>query len=208
MTCSMSKKLLIAAVTLATSACGSIVDLPNSGEAPALYNLTALSSPAPVGTDQMLLVEDPVMAGGLDVRNIARRPSRNELQYFAGARWSVRTSNMVQAVLAETFENAGQAVMAGRGGAVVPPKFELQLEIRDFQAEFYGTQTRPDVHVRIAIKLVQLSPLNVLMTSVVDVTQQSYGGDMPSVIDTFDAVNHEAMAQIVDLTAKAMRDAN
>ncbi|TDI61210.1 MAG: hypothetical protein E2O92_03790 [Alphaproteobacteria bacterium] len=208
MTCSMSKKLFIAAIALLTSACGSIVELPNSGDAPALYNLTALSSPAPVGTDQMLMIEDPVTTGGLDVRNIARRPSRNELQYFAGARWSTRTSNMIQAALAETFENAGQAVTSGRGGAVVPPQFELQLEIRDFQAEFYGSKTRPDVHVRIAIKLVQLSPLKVLMTSVIDVTQQSYGGDMPSVIDAFDKANHEAMAQIVNMTSKAIKSAN
>jgi cholesterol transport system auxiliary component len=203
----LPKRLLVAALAVLAGACGSIVELPNSGEAPSLYNLTALSSPTAVGTEEKLLIEDPVTTGGLDVRNIARRPSSNEMQYYAGARWSGRLSNMVQATLAETFENAGQAVTSGRGGAVVPPRFELQLEIRDFQAEFYNSPTRPDIHVRIAVKLVQLSPLRVLVTSVVDVTQQAYGGDMRSVIDAFDTANHEAMDQIVELTVKAIKDA-
>ena len=192
------KRLLPAGLlVLALAACGSIVELPNSGDAPSLYNLTALDSPQGTGTDKMLMIEDPTAIGGLDERYIARRPSPNELQYFGGVRWHTRASNMVQATLAESFEKVGQPVSIGRGGAVVPPKYELQIDIRDFQAEYYSGNT-PDIHIRLSVDLVQMVPLKIVGTREFDISRRADNATMTAIIDGFDRANRAAQAAIID----------
>jgi cholesterol transport system auxiliary component len=198
----LSRTFLIIGIAFGLASCGSLVELPNSGAAPALYNLTALDSPQANGSGngQMLMIEDPTTTGGLDLRTIARRPSANELQYFSGGRWNTRTSTMVQAVLAESFENAGQQVSMGRGGAVVPSKYELQIEIRDFQAEYFDGSASGDVHIRMALTLVQLAPLQVVGTKVISVHQEPYSNGLSAIIDAFDRANHTAMDQAITWT--------
>jgi len=196
----LSRILLVGGISLGLVGCGSIVELPNSGDAPALYNLTALEKPSAKGNSRMLMIEDPTATGGLDTRTIARRPSANELQYFSGGRWNTRVSAMVQAVLAESFENSGQQVSSGRGGAVVPAKYELQIDVRDFQAEYFDGSASGEVHIRMALSLVQLGPLKIVGTKVIDVRQQPHGGGLSSVVDAFDRANHKAIDQAIDWT--------
>ena len=191
------RAVLIAGFSLLAAGCGALVELPNSGSAPQLYNLTAIDTLSSSGSDQMLMIEDPTSAGGLDVSHIARRPSTNELQYFSGVRWNARLANMVQSVLVESFENAGQQVSMGRGGAVMPSKFELQVELRDFQAEYFDGSNTPTIHIRLAVKLVLLSPLTAVGNTIVDVREDAFDARMPSIIAAFDRANHEAMARTI-----------
>ena len=200
MTESIFRALLIAGFSFLAVGCSSLVELPNSGEAPQLFNLTAVDSLPDRGSDQMLMVEDFTSAGGIDVSHIARRPSANELQYFSGARWNSRLANMLQSVLVQSFENAGQQVSMGRGGAVVPSKFELQVEIRDFQAEYFDGSNTPTIHIRLAVKLVKLSPLAVVGNTIIDVREDAFDQRMPSIIAAFDRANHEAMTRAIAWT--------
>jgi cholesterol transport system auxiliary component len=104
---------------------------------------------------------------------------------------------MVQTVLAESIEQTGQNVSTGRGGAVVPPKYELQLNIRDFQAEYYNGALRPEVRVRMAAKLVQMAPLKVVGQQVFE-ARYSVGSDaMIDIVDGFDTANSKVMAEII-----------
>jgi len=193
----LKKLSVLTGLLVVVASCSSIVDLPNSGDAPSLYNLTALDNPRGTGNSTMLMIEDPTVVGGLDLNHIARRSSPNELQYFARARWNSRISKMVQTVLAESIEQTGQNVSTGRGGAVVPPKYELQLNIRDFQAEYYNGALRPEVRVRMAAKLVQMAPLKVVGQQVFE-ARYSVGSDaMIDIVDGFDTANGKVMAEII-----------
>ena len=186
--------------TLLVAGCGGIIELPNSGEPATIYNLTALDSPRGEGTRLMLMVEDPTTSGGLDVSKIARRSSPNELQYFAGVRWNTRSSRMFQDILAQSFENTGQYVTTSRGGAVVPSKFELQTEIRDFQAEFYNGTYAPTVHVRLSLNLVRMGPLEIVDTTIIDVRVPANGNDIYAIIAAFEGATHQAMQESIDWT--------
>jgi cholesterol transport system auxiliary component len=193
----LKKLSVLTGLLVVVASCSSIVDLPNSGDAPSLYNLTALDNPRGTGNSTMLMIEDPTVVGGLDLNHIARRSSPNELQYFAKARWNSRISRMVQTVLAESIEQTGQNVSTGRGGAVVPPKYELQLNIRDFQAEYYNGATRPEIRVRMAAKLVQMAPLKVVGQQVFE-ARYTVGSDaMGDIIDGFDTANRNVMAEVI-----------
>ncbi len=187
-------------VVAALGACGPLIELPNSGPAPDIYNLTARTSALAAGTDKMLLIEDPTARGGLDLKLIARRSAPTELQYFDGARWAERTTTMVQAIVAESFETSGQRVTRARGGAVVPSRFELQLDIRDFQAEYYGGDSVPRIHVSLALNIVQLGPLKMIDSIVIDETVYAQGADMRSIIAAFDDALHAVIEDMVEWT--------
>ncbi|MBI1179409.1 MAG: hypothetical protein GC201_02555 [Alphaproteobacteria bacterium] len=187
-------------VPLLLAGCGGLVKLPNSGPAPSLYNLTPIDSAAVQPVKLLLRIEDPTVGGGLDTPMIARRSSPNELQYFAGVRWSGRPGEMLQNVLVQSFENIGQDVTEARGGAVVPAQYELQVDVRDFQAEYYHGATTPTVHVRLALKLVRLGPLGSAGQRVVDETVQAGGADMAAVVAAFDQAAHQALQETLGWT--------
>ena len=189
------------------TACGGLVKLPNSGPAPGLYNLTAPSSVGAQGTQTLLLIEDLTVSGGLDSTLIARRSSPNELQFFAEARWAGRPSIMLQNTLVEAFERADQAVTQARGGAVVPAKYELQVNLRDFQAEYFQGAQTPTVRVRLAVNLVRLGPLAPAGRKIVETTVAATSGEMPAVIAAFDQAVHDALTDTVTWTTEQIRAA-
>ncbi len=193
----------LAAIVLITAllgACGGLIKLPNDGPAPGLYNLTAPETIDAQGSRSLLLVEDPTSANGLDTTLIARRSSPNELQFFAGARWAARPAAMVQNVLVESFERAGQTVTQARGGAVAPAGFELQVQIRDFQAEYFQGATTPQIRVRLALTLVRLGPVAVVGQKVVEAKVQATSPNVDAVIAAFDQAVHDALTDSVQWT--------
>ncbi len=193
----------LAAIVLITAllgACGGLIKLPNDGPAPGLYNLTAPETIDAQGSRSLLLVEDPTSANGLDTTLIARRSSPNELQFFAGARWAARPAAMVQNVLVESFERAGQTVTQARGGAVAPAGFELQVQIRDFQAEYFQGATTPQIRVRLALTLVRLGPVAVVGQKVVEAKVQATSPNVDPVIAAFDQAVHDALTDSVQWT--------
>ena len=193
----------LAAIVLITAllgACGGLIKLPNDGPAPGLYNLTAPETIDARGTRALLLVEDPTSANGLDTTLIARRSSPFELHFFADARWAGRPAGMVQNVLVESFERAGQTVTQARGGAVAPARFELQVQIRDFQAEYFQGATTPQIRVRLALTLVGLGPVAVVGQKVVEAKVQATSPNIDAVIAAFDQAVHDALTESVQWT--------
>lgn len=187
--------------------CGPLIDLPNSGPAPALYNLTPAMALTVEGTDARVLIEDPTAASGLDTTLIARRPSATELQYFAGARWTARPTDMLQTLLAETLENGGQMTTRARGGSPLPVSYELQIDLRDFQANYFAGTTVPEVQIRLAVTLVKLGPPAVIGQRTVDVQRQAATGTLDGVVAAFDTATRDALAQTATWTIETIRSA-
>ena len=107
---------------------------------------------------------------------------------------------MVQNVLVESFERAGQTVTQARGGAVAPAGFELQVQIRDFQAEYFQGATTPQIRVRLALTLVRLGPVAVVGQKVVEAKVQATSPNVDPVIAAFDQAVHDALTDSVQWT--------
>jgi len=196
----MGRLAAIVLIPALLGACGGLIKLPNDGPAPGLYNLTAPETIDARGNASPLLIEDPTSVNGLDTTMIARRSSPNELQFFADARWAGRPTAMIQNVLVESFERAGQTVTQARGGAVAPARYELQVQIRDFQAEYFQGAVTPQVKVRLALTLVRLGPLAVAGQKVVEAKVQATSPDIGAVIAAFDQAVQDALTQSVQWT--------
>ena len=204
---SLKTPLVAVAVSVMLAACGPLIDLPNSGPAPALYNLTPASGMTVEGTDARVLIEDPTATNGLDTTLIARRPAPTELQYFAGARWTARPTDMLQNLLSESLENAGQETTRARGGSPLPVGYELQVDVRDFQANYFNSVTVPEIQVRLAVTLVKLGPPRVIGSRTINVRRAATSGTMDAVVAAFDEATRDALGQTATWTVETIKSA-
>lgn len=190
---------------LLLTGCGGLIELPNSGPAPSLYNLTAaqVSGTAYAASSQLLLAE-PSAGGGLDSNRIARRPSATELQFFAGARWSERLPRMIEGLFVEALEEAGAKVSTTRDAAGVPADYRIQVEIRDFQAEYFDGALVPDIRVRINVRIIRLGPLKIVAAKAFEAHIPSAGAQIPSIIDSFDQATSDVVGQSISWIAETL----
>jgi len=183
---------------LLAAGCGSLIELPEGGPAPALYNLT----PAPVmgsassGVKQFLLAE-PSAARGLNTHRIARRPSSTELQFFAGARWSERLPRMVEGLFLEALEVSGSKVSTTRTAAGIPADYRIHIDIRDFQAEYFDGSQVPDIRVRLNVMIIQLGPLKIVASKSFESSLLSPGTKVPGIIGGFNRASRDVIAQSI-----------
>jgi len=168
-----------------------------------LYNLKPQVD-LPAGLPKVrwqLVVAQPNADADLDTARIALRRSGNVTEYFANAAWVDNAPNLVQSKLIEAFEQSG-SVAVGRDVSSLIPDYVLQVELRDFQAEYGGPVA--GAHVRITAKLVRMSDRKIVDTINAEQKAQSSGTDMQQVISAFQQALGPVLTQIVTGTLKAV----
>jgi len=76
------------------------------------------------------------------------------MDYFADAQWTDPAPRMLQSLLVEAFEASGHIAGVAPDSAGVRADYLLQSELRDFQAEYGGSDAAPDVRVGIVARLL------------------------------------------------------
>lgn len=173
------------------------------GPPPALYNLT----PKSTFSDELkrvtwqLIIEEPIANGGLDSSRIALRPRPTELQYFADARWTERAPRMIQTLLVESFENTDKIVAVGRQDIGLRSDFNLKIELREFQAEYFEGVASPQVRVRLNAKLIRQPRQEIVASRSFEtlVPFESNSGMQP-IIGAFDLALGRVMKKLIKWT--------
>ncbi len=190
-------------LALALAGCtGLLQDL--GGPAPNLYTLTpksTFSKGLPRVTWQ-LVVEEPIASGGLNVERIALRALPTELKYFARARWTERAPRMVQTLLVESFENSGAIVAVGRKAIGLRSDFNLKVDLREFQAEYFDADGIPTIRVRWNAKLVQQPLRTIIASKTFEAAIRAEGKDMLQVILAFDKALGKVLRRTVEWTLR------
>lgn len=174
-----------------------------AGPPPNFYNLTPKSTfrqdlPS---VNWQLIIEEPMAAGGLDSSRIALRPHSTELKYFAGARWTQRAPEMLQTMLVESFENTGKIVAVGRQSIGLRSDYILKTELREFQAETYGSEDSMTIRVRINAKIIQSSRRAIVGSkSFENVVTVENDSSMKSIVLAFDQATGRVLKQVVEWT--------
>jgi len=103
------------------------------------YELTA-ASPAEGARRRgvQILIAEPVALKSLDSVNIVIKPTANEVQYLKGAQWADRLPKVVQARLAEAFENSDRVGGVGKPGEGLAIDYQIITEIRRFDIRLDG----------------------------------------------------------------------
>lgn len=195
--------LLVAALGLALTACGSV--LPAPPPPPRLYRLTALSeaaAPAPT-VDAQLVVEVPNATAALDTERIALSRGPLSFDYFANAAWTDHAPIMIQGLIVELLQDAGQIRVVARPSGELRPDAVLQTDLSRFEADYDGTD-RPEVRVRLECRLVRASDGAVLSVRSFEGSSRAAANDTPQIVAAFDASFRAAMRGLAPWAAQTL----
>ena len=177
--------------------------LPKVQPPPQLYTLTPKSTYKDdlPKVDWQLGVELPIAPSGLTTAKIAVAREPLTLDYYAGAQWVDGAPEMVHRLLIESFENSKRIIGVGRSGVSVRSDFELQPELREFQAEYRdGPDAPPTVHVRVNVKLVQFPQRRIVAQETFDRSMASPSNRIGSIVKTFDLALGKVLRDVVTWT--------
>jgi cholesterol transport system auxiliary component len=138
------------AILLATMASGCALI---GGGTPALdtYELSAPSAPKARGkSSSQILIAEPGALKALDGENIVIKTGPGSIQYLKGAQWADRLPLVVQARLAESFQNSGAFGGVGTPGEGLAIDYQVVAELRSFEIRVDGG-SRADVEIFVRI---------------------------------------------------------
>lgn len=101
--------------------------------------------------NRQVLIADPTALKALDSESVVVRVSSSEIRYLAGSQWSDKLPKMVQAKLAQAFEDTGMLGGVGRPGQGLAIDYQLVTEIRAFEIDTSGADR---ASVEISVKLL------------------------------------------------------
>lgn len=160
---------------LCVAGCGTLVELPGSGPAPRIFDLSVTAKPALASAEGKwrLFVDEPDAPRALDTDKVVLRRSGVELQYYKGARWSDRAPKLLQAMLVEALDGSGAPELVSGDAAIARSRYVLKGNLRSFEAQ-YDSGGAPLVVVRLKLMLSdQLSGKLISVRSFESSTQAS-----------------------------------
>ena len=115
--------------------------LVGGGSAPLdTYELTA-ASPGETGPRRsrtQILIAEPSALKSLDSENVVIKPTAAEVQDLKGAQWADRLPKVVQARLAQAFQETGRLGGVGKPGEGLAIDYQIVTEIRAFNIRLDG----------------------------------------------------------------------
>ena len=198
-----ARRLVIAALGALLVSCGGI--LPKPPPAPLLFRLTPTAETiAPAqARDAQLIVDMPSAPASLDTDRIALARGALSFDYFANAAWTDRAPALVQTLIVESLENAGQIRIVARPSGVLQPDAVLLTDLRRFEADYDGAD-RPTVRVRLDCRLVRMPDRSVLAARSFVGEAAASANDTGSIVAAFDAAFHMAMGELAPWAAQML----
>lgn len=190
------RAVALGGLVLAVAGCSG---LPLGGPAPTLYTLSPKSTfPPDLPTvARQLGVDRPTSPAALATTRIAVTRDPFTIDYYAGARWIDEAPDMVQRLLIESFENSHRIVGVGRESVALRSDIVIQVELREFQAEYLDGAEIPTIHVRINAKLVRMPQRHIVAATTVERSLRSPDNRMTSIVAVFDEALGKVLRDIV-----------
>jgi cholesterol transport system auxiliary component len=195
-------RLLGGTALLPLAACGVLTPYTTPLDQYTLSPKTTFQNPPPK-VDWQLVVEKPIAAAGIDTARIALSRNPYQVEYFAKAVWTDNAPSMVQTLMIDSFQNSKAIVGVGREAIGLRPDYLLKTDLREFQANYHGSDPAPDVRVKMIARLVKLPERRIIASMTADRVTHAAGPKITDVIDAFDESLGGVIKQIVIFTLRA-----
>jgi cholesterol transport system auxiliary component len=187
---------------LASAGCGSLLetDLPASTSyvlAPAPASSTGIAR-----SDVDLSIGRPDLAPGLDSERIAVLKGR-QLDYYRGAQWGGRMTEVVQTLLVDSFEDQQLFRSVTSEQSRVPGEYVLDVSVRDFQVEYAGSEA-PTAHVTILGRLIRVTDRQLVETFAATAQSKASDNRLSDVAAAFETAAHKVVLELAQKTAAAV----
>jgi cholesterol transport system auxiliary component len=181
--------------TLTACSTGSLFD--SDTPVPTNYVL-APAAAAPQTTNIMpvdLSVSRPDLAAGLDSDRIAVLRGRL-LDYYRGVRWGTRAIELIQTLVVDSLEDQKLFRSVTAEQTRVAGDYVLDLQVRDFQAEYADGVDRPVVHVALVGRLIRVLDRKLVATVSSEARAEAQEERMSAVTGAFERASHEAILDL------------
>jgi cholesterol transport system auxiliary component len=189
---------------LACSGCGSFLEtkLPTSTS----YVLAPVAASPSAGvqrSDADLSIGRPDLAPGLDTERIAVLKGR-QLDYYRGAQWGGRTTELVQTLLVDSFQDQQLFRSVTPEQSRVASEYVLDITVRDFQAEYAGENAAPTAHVTILGRLIRVSDRQMVDTFTATAQSRASDNRLNAVAAAFEEAAHKVVLELAQKTAASI----
>ena len=191
--------LMLSVAGLTACSTGSLFD----SDTPVPTNYVLAPAPAAAETTNAapvdISVSRPDLAPGLDSDRIAVLRGRL-LDYYRGVRWGTRVIELIQTLVVDSLEDQKLFRSVTAEQARVAGDYVLDLQVRDFQAEYADRADRPVVHVALVGRLIRIIDRELVATVSSEARSEAEEERMSAVTAAFERASHEA---ILDLGKQA-----
>jgi cholesterol transport system auxiliary component len=191
----------------AISACstGSLFD----SDTPVPTNYVLAPAPAASETTNAapvdISVSRPDLAPGLDSDRIAVLRGRL-LDYYRGVRWGTRAIELIQTLVVDSLEDQKLFRSVTPEQARVAGDYVLDIQVRDFQAEYADGADRPVVHVALVGRLIRIIDRELVATVSSEARSEAEEERMSAVTAAFERASHEAIVDLGKQVAAMVND--
>ena len=197
------RRAVLVATVLACGGCGSLLEtkLPTS--------TSYVIAPAPTASagvarsDADLSIGRPDLAPGLDTERIAVLKGR-QLDYYRGAQWSGRATELVQTLMVDSFEDQQLFRSVTSEQTRVSSEYVLDVSVRDFQAEYASDNDAPTAHVTILGRLIRVTDRQLVETFAATAQSKASDNRLSAVAAAFETAAHKVVLELAQKTAAAI----
>jgi cholesterol transport system auxiliary component len=197
------KALLLLLLASLCAGCGSLLktDLPAS--------TSYVLAPAPAASTGVtrsevdLSIGRPDPAPGLDTERIAVLKGR-QLDYYRGAQWGGRMTEVVQTLLVDSFEDQHLFRSVTAEQSRVASEYVLDVVVRDFQAEYASDNAAPTAHVTIHGRLIRVVDRQLVETFAATAQSKAADNRLGAVAAAFETAAHQVVLELAQKTAAAI----
>ena len=147
-----------------------------------------------------LAIGRPDVAPGLDTDRIAVIRG-HELDYYRGALWRGTVLDTVQSYLVTTLEDQKLFRSVAAEQARVGGEYLLDIEVRDFQAEYSAGNAIPTVRVSLTGRLIRIRDRHLIETITSGTTKQAGENRLTSVAAAFETAMQQVSLELANRTA-------
>ncbi|HEY1708549.1 MAG TPA: ABC-type transport auxiliary lipoprotein family protein [Rhizomicrobium sp.] len=192
--------LLLGGASLGLAACSGIIGPVGDMQLYLLKPSLAKTPGRPV--NWRLTVLRPDSPQSLDTNRIAISRSPTTMDYYAGAIWTDRLPPLVQDWVVQAFETSGRIGSVAADSAGARSDYDLDLDVRNFEARYDTPDGAPTAVVRIHAKL-----LTRLKQTIIDDYETGHeapasANSIDAAVMAFDQAFGAVLADIVDWTLK------
>jgi cholesterol transport system auxiliary component len=188
---------------LACGGCGSLLKT----ELPPSTSYVLASAPAGSSgvtrSDADLSIGRPDLAPGLDTERIAVLKGR-QLDYYRGAQWGGRATEIVQTLMVESFEDQQLFRSVTTEQSRVSSDYVLDVSVRDFQAEYVSDNDAPTAHVTIVGRLIRVKDRQLVETFAATAQSKASDNRLSEVAAAFETAAQKVVLELAQKTSTAI----
>lgn len=141
-------------------------------------------------------IGNPQAAPGLDSDRIAVLYADRRLDYYAAAHWGANAPQVMQSLLLGSLQNRGRFRSVVSGDSSIGADIMLDLELRDFQAEYGSAGDAPTVRVTVVAGVIDVTQRRLLAVVPATATVAAADDRLTAVVAAFESAAHTVAAEL------------